>query len=78
MAEIKVGFTSIVGDENLAMLKGIHRPWIDVDVGIELLKNDLQTALFEQATEGSCRDSFTQAGDNAASNKDVFGHGMSA
>jgi hypothetical protein len=40
MAEIKVCLATVIGDEHLTVLKGVHGPWIHVDVGIELLESD--------------------------------------
>ena len=36
MAQIQVGFRTIIGHENLAMLIGAHRARIDIEIGIEL------------------------------------------
>ena len=44
VADIQVGFCAIFRDENLTVLEGIHRPGIDIDVGIELLHGNAQTA----------------------------------
>jgi hypothetical protein len=37
VAEIEIGLSPVVGHEDLAVLEGVHRPGVDVDVGIELL-----------------------------------------
>ena len=44
VADIQVGFRAVFRDENLTVLEGIHRPGIDIDVGIELLHGNAQTA----------------------------------
>ena len=40
VAEVKVGLAPVVGDEHLAVLKGVHGPRVDVDVGVEFLDDD--------------------------------------
>ena len=40
VSQIEIGLCSIVGHIDLAMLKRIHRPRIDIDVGIEFKKGD--------------------------------------
>ena len=36
MPQVEVGLGAVVGDVDLAMLIGRHRPRIDVEIGIEL------------------------------------------
>ena len=45
MAEIKVRFRAVVGDEDLAVLIRAHRAGVDVEIRVELLVFDLQPAL---------------------------------
>ena len=52
MAKIKVCFGTIIGNEYLTMLVGIHRAGVDVDVGVELLNRDREATLTEQETDG--------------------------
>ena len=47
MAEIKVGLRAVIEDVNLAVLIRAHRSGIDVEVGVELLQRDLETAIFQ-------------------------------
>ena len=51
--EIEVGLGAILRHEHLSVLERAHRAGIDVDVGIELEKGDLDTAGFEDCSEGS-------------------------
>ncbi len=60
VAEVEVGLSPIVGDEHLAVLERVHRPRIDVDVGIELLHGDPQATSLEQASERGCGDPLAQ------------------
>jgi hypothetical protein len=40
VAEVEVGLAPVISDEHLAVLEGVHRAGIHVDVGIELLVDD--------------------------------------
>ncbi len=51
VTEIEIGLSAVVGDEDLAMLIRRHRPWIDIEVGIEFAKADLVAARLQQRTE---------------------------
>ena len=55
MAEVEIGLGAIVEHVNFAVLKRIHRPGIDVQIGIELLQKDALAAELEQGAEGSRR-----------------------
>ncbi len=52
MAQIQIGFRAVVGHENLAVLKGRKRAWIDVEIGVELHQVDPEAAALEQAADG--------------------------
>jgi hypothetical protein len=58
MAEIEIGLGPIVEHINFAVLEGVHRPWIDIQIRIEFLKDDAQAAQFEKRTERSRRQAF--------------------
>ena len=51
VADIEVGFCAIFSDENLTVLEGVHRPGIDVDVGVKLLHGNAQTARTQQTPQ---------------------------
>jgi hypothetical protein len=51
MAEVEIGFRAIVGDEDLAMLIWRHRPWIDVEIRVELAQPDPVAACLQQRAE---------------------------
>ena len=76
VTEIEIGLTAIVGHEHLAMLKGVHRAGIDVDVWVEFLVDDPQSASLHESTEGGCGDAFSEAGGDTARYEHVFRHGM--
>ena len=74
VAEVEVGLCAVVGDVYLAVLKRAHRAWINIDVGIELLRGDLEAAAFQQTAEGRGGDALAQTGDHAAGHENVLCH----
>ena len=50
MAEVEIGLRAVVGDENFTVLKRAHRARIHVEVRIEFLQGDFETATFEETT----------------------------
>jgi hypothetical protein len=51
VAQVKIGFGTVFGDEHLAVLKRAHGARIDVDVGVELEMGDTDGARFENRTQ---------------------------
>ena len=51
MADVQIGLGPVLSHEDLTMLERIHRAGIDIEIGIELLHRDAQSARHEQATE---------------------------
>src|SRR5207237_7217939 len=74
--EIEVGLASVVGDEDLPVLERVHRPGIDVDVGIELLHRDAKATAFEKSSEGCGGQPLAQRARDPAGHEDVLGHGL--
>ena len=72
VTEIKVGFRAVVGDEDFAVLDGVHRAGIHIEVRIQLLHGDLHASRFEKSAERCRGDSFAETRNHAACNKDVF------
>ena len=58
VAEVEIGLGAVVQDVDFAVLKRVHRPGIDVQVGIELLQHDALAAQLEQRAERSRREAF--------------------
>jgi hypothetical protein len=52
VADVQVGLRAVLGDEHLAVLERVHGARIDVEVGVELLHRDAQSARDEQASRG--------------------------
>src|ERR1700722_4052530 len=51
MADVEVGFCSVVGDEYLAVLERVHRAGVHVQVRVKLLHGDPQASELEQAAQ---------------------------
>ena len=78
MAEVEVGLRPVVGDEDLAVLVGAHRPRIDVQIGVELAQPDLVAARLQQRAERRRCETLAEGGDHAAGDEDVPRHGIRA
>jgi hypothetical protein len=77
MAEVEVGFRPVFRHEHFTVLEGAHRPWIDVDVRIQLQQSNPEAARFEQRSHGRGSDSLTQGGNHPARDEHEFCHGGS-
>src|SRR5690606_18336700 len=75
VAEVEIGLAPVVGDEHLPVLEGVHRPRVDVDVGVEFLVDDPQAPGLEQPSEGGGGDALAEAGDDTAGDEHVLGGG---
>ena len=53
VADVEVGLGAVLGHEDLAVLERAHRPRVDVQVRIELLRRDGEAARLEQATQAT-------------------------
>src|SRR5680860_820762 len=72
VTDVEVGLGSVVGDEHLAVLERVHRPGIDVEVGVELLHRDLQTARAEQPAQAGGGESLAEGRGDATGDEDVL------
>ena len=48
VAKIEIGFRAVVEHINFSVLERVHRPGINIEIGIKFLENDSQTTGFEQ------------------------------
>jgi hypothetical protein len=48
VSQVQVGLGAVIGDEDFPVLHGVHRSWIDVEIRIQFLDRDLQSACFEK------------------------------
>ena len=72
MPKVEIGLRTVLGHEDFAMLIRTHRAGIHVHIGVELLRRDLETSQLQQSAEGCCRNAFSESGNNAACNEDIF------
>jgi hypothetical protein len=59
IAEVEIGFSPVLGDENLAVLVGRHGSGIYIEIGVQLLYRDGHAPAFEQGAYGGYRNTFT-------------------
>ena len=74
MAQIQVCFSAVLGYIHFAVLDGAHGAGVYVDVGIQLLRRDLEPTVFEQAAQRRRRDALAQTRYHAAGYEDVLCH----
>jgi len=51
VADVEVGLGAVLGDEDLPVLERVHRPGVDVEVGVELLHRDPQATAGQKGAE---------------------------
>ena len=78
MAQIQVRFRPIVRHIDFAMLIRGHRPWIDIEIGVELSNTDLVATRLEESSKRCCHETFAERGDHAAGDKYIPRHGSRA
>ncbi len=76
VAEVEVGLAAVVGDEHLAVLEGVHRAGVDVDVRVELLDGDPEPPELQQPTQRRRRDPLAEGADDATGHEDVLRHDL--
>ncbi|KIV40384.1 hypothetical protein TR09_00010, partial [Vibrio parahaemolyticus] len=54
--DVEVGLGAVVGHEHLAVLERVHRPRVDIEVGVELLHDDAEAAGRQKIAQGSGRE----------------------
>ena len=74
MTEVEVGLVTVLGDEDLAVLKRAHGARVDVEVRIGLLHGHLVATRLEKATERSRSNALTQGRHDATGDEHVLGH----
>lgn len=71
MAEVKIGFGSVIGYENFAMLKGAHGSRVDIKVGVEFFDENAIAGTFKEGGDAGGGGSFTEAGANSSKYKQI-------
>src|SRR5436190_1895027 len=70
-AEVEVRLRAVLGDKHFTVLVRRHRPWVDVDVRVELLEADREAPGDEEATDGGGSDALAEGRDDAPCHEDV-------
>jgi len=70
VTDVEIGLGAVLGNEDLAVLEGAHRPRVDVDVGVELLKLDPEAAADQQPADRGGRDAFAESRHHPARDED--------
>ena len=73
VTDVEVGLRPVVGDEHLAVLERVHRPGVDVEVGVELLHGHAQPPRAEQAAQAGGGQSLAEGRGDATGDEDVLG-----
>ena len=76
MAQVQIGLGAVFGDEDLTVLERAHRARIHIQIRIQLQDRNPVAAAFQQPAQAGGHDSFADAGDNSAGDKDELGHGL--
>ena len=72
--EIRLG--PVVGDEDLAVLERVHRPGVDVEIGVQLLHRDVEPTGAEQPAQAGRRQALAERGGDASGHEHMLGrHG---
>src|SRR3712207_9031303 len=51
VTDVEVGLGAVLGDEDLAVLERVHRPGVDVEVGVQLLHGDPEAPAGQQRAQ---------------------------
>ena len=79
VSQVEVGLVAVHGDVALAVLIGVQRARVDVDVRVELLDGYVVAAGLQQLADGGGDDAFAQGGGHSAGDENVlsFSHSYS-
>ena len=72
MAKVQVRFRTVIRHKDLAVLIRGHRTWIDIEVRVQLLHENLVAARLEQKRERRAGDPLSEAAHNPACDEDVL------
>ena len=73
MPDVEVGLGAVLGDEDLTVLERAHGARVHVEVGIQLLHHDVQTARRKEIPEARSRKTLAERGDHTSGDEDVLG-----
>jgi len=72
VAEVQVGFGSIVSDKDFAVLIRAHGAGIHVQIRVTFLDGDFKAATFEETADRRCRYALAERRNNTAGYKNIF------
>src|SRR5579864_3145446 len=76
MSEIEVGLGAVIGDIDLPVLVGTHRPGIDVEVRVQLSEAHGKATRLQERAQSRGSQAFSQGRDHAAGYEDQPRHGI--
>ena len=76
VTQVEVGFSTVLGDKNLAVLERAHGARIDVDVGVQFKQRDFEAPGLKHCGQGSGGYPLPQRRNNAASDENISRHGL--
>ena len=74
VAQIQIGFCTIIGNKNLAVLIWAHGAWVNIDIWIKLLNSNLDTTILQQTSQGSSSNALAQRRNYTAGNENILCH----
>ncbi len=72
MPKVQIRLRPVFRDVDLPMLVGVHRPGIDIDVGIEFLNGNAQSPRLQQSPQRCADDPLAQRRRDSPCNEDIF------
>ena len=72
--KVQIGLAAVVGHEDLAVLPRVHRPGVNVDVGIKLAHRDPQTTELEESTERRGGETLPERARDSPGDEDELAH----
>ena len=73
MADVKIGLCSVIGHENFAVLIGVHRSRVNIEIGVELHNRYAVAPCFQQPAQCGGGDAIAQRGNYAPANENQLG-----
>lgn len=71
--QVEVGLETVLRHVALAVLVGVQRAWVYVDVGVELLDGDFVASCLQQLTYAGRNDALSQRGNDTACDENILG-----
>ena len=75
VSDVEVGLGTVFGDEDLAVLEGVHGARIHIEIGIELLHGHAHSPRGQQLSQARGGQTFAERGSYTSADEDVLGGG---